>query len=408
MGSRLGFDIPTLSKTLSVGSIWGTAVFLYLLCRRHGQQWAGVVAALLVVTSPLLWLVIGLETTFSVMLICAMFFLYDRESSVAAAAVAALATMTRPDSIVAVGVLGVYHLCVARRSLPWLPVAVYFVLLLPVVAYLTASFGSPLPVTLQAKQAQQQLGITSFFVGTTFAEGLVIMLRGWLSQTAFHALAFPLIAFGALTLPRQRWAWGIIAWTVLHVIGCTVLRVVPYMWYYAPLVPASALLLGLGLSWLAARVAKPWAKALTWSLPIACLLLAHGVSLHRAQLALRGPVIQVSEYEARVLPGDSGRIYSEVGRWLNQNTPEDALIAVTEVGVMGFVADRPMIDFLGVLQPNVAQALARNDLYYTIPRYMPDYIVLGHDLGTFGIRFENDNWFLANYEPVHEIFDDRF
>ena len=123
---------------------------------------------------------------------------------------------------------------------------------------------------------------------------------------------------------------------------------------------------------------------------------------------MRCPVTAVSEYAARVLPGDSGRIYSEVGKWLNQNTPEDALIAVTEVGVMGFFADRPMVDFLGVLQPDTAEALARGDLYYTIPHYMPDYIVLGHDLGTFGIRFEDDDWFLANYEPVHEIYDDRF
>jgi len=229
VGHRFGFDIPMLSRILSVGSIWGTAVLLYLLCRRRGQPWAGVVAALLAVSSPLLWLSIGLETTFSVMLICAMFFLYDRESYLAAAAAAALATMTRPDSVVAVGVLVVYHLCVARRSLPWRPVVVYFALLLPVAAYLTASFGSPIPVTLQAKQAQWQLGITGFFVGTTFVEGLVIMLRGWLSQSAIYALAFPLVVLGALALPRQRWAWGIVAWSVLHMLGYTVLRVVPYL-----------------------------------------------------------------------------------------------------------------------------------------------------------------------------------
>ena len=55
-------------------------------------------------------------------------------------------------------------------------------------------------------------------------------------------------------------------------------------------------------------------------------------------------------------------------------------MAANNVGIIGYYADREMIDFLGRLQPEVAQALQRRDLFYAIPHLLPDYIVLGEDL----------------------------
>ena len=53
----------------------------------------------------------------------------------------------------------------------------------PVLLYLTLAFGSPLPVTLSAKKSQTDLGVTGFFAGTTFVQGLIILLQGWWAQS---------------------------------------------------------------------------------------------------------------------------------------------------------------------------------------------------------------------------------
>jgi len=75
---------------------------------------------------------------------------------------------------------------------------------------------------------------------------------------------------------------------------------------------------------------------------------------------------------------------------------------------MGYYADRPMVDFLGLLQSDVAQALARNDLFYAIPAYLPDYIVLGQSLAVYNLWLGNDEWFGAAYVPVERFHDPRF
>jgi len=112
--------------------------------------------------------------------------------------------------------------------------------------------------------------------------------------------------------------------------------------------------------------------------------------------------------QAKVLPEAKGDIYREVGCWLNTHTRGDASIGVIEVGIIGYFADRVMVDFLGLLQPDVARALKRGDLYYAIPHYMPDYIVLGKGLYIYGMWLGGDDWFLDNYHPIKEFSDERF
>jgi len=50
-------------------------------------------------------------------------------------------------------------------------VGVYLFALAPLLIWLTLYFGSPVPVTLAAKNAQTALGVTGFYAGTTFVQG---------------------------------------------------------------------------------------------------------------------------------------------------------------------------------------------------------------------------------------------
>ena len=74
-------------------------------------------------------------------------------------------------------------------------------------------------------------------------------------------------------------------------------------------------------------------------------------------------------------------IYREVGKWLRANTPPLAKIGTLETGIIGYYAQRPMVDFAGLLQPEVAAQLATDTNYtdsahYALERYQPEYLVL--------------------------------
>jgi hypothetical protein len=402
--ARYGLSIPEVSDAFSAASIFGSSVFVYLLFRRHQARIGGLLAALLILTSPLLWLSLGLETCWLLFLICGAFYCSDAGRSVLTGFLLGLATLTRGDALIATAIVILHHVFVLRRPIEWKGLIAYLAIVLPFLAYLVVSFGSPLPETMYAKQAQARLGISGFYTDTSLVEGLGIMWRGWLNQSLLYLLIVPALALGAIALPKARWGWGIVAWGLVHLAAYMILGVTPYFWYYAPVVVTMAATAGLGLQWLDERLRSGWAQ--TASIIAGALLVgAQIVSLQQISAGITGPVLADSDPNSKVLPGINGALYRQVGDWLNANTLPSATVGVTEVGIIGFYADRLMIDFLGVLWPDVARALQRGDLYFSIPNYMPDYLVLGSDLGTFGLSLAKDDWFLGNYQPVVSIED---
>ena len=56
-------------------------------------------------------------------------------------------------------------------------------------------------------------------------------------------------------------------------------------------------------------------------------------------------------------------VYRDIGLWLKENTPPEAQIGTIEVGIIGYFADRPMLDFAGLIYPQVAQQLSNSTTY---------------------------------------------
>jgi hypothetical protein len=83
-------------------------------------------------------------------------------------------------------------------------------------------------------------------------------------------------------------------------------------------------------------------------------------------------------------------------------------VGVTEVGVMGYYSERPVVDFLGLLEPDVAQALARGDLYWALLQYQPDYLALTAVSPLYAYDLRADPWFQSVYTPVAAFEDGRF
>jgi len=173
------------------------------------------------------------------------------------------------------------------------------------------------------------------------------------------------------------------------------LHVASYDWYYAPLLPAAAALGGLGVAWLARRLAPAgdWRRSALAAALAAPVLLA-ALASHRA-FAAAGPDPRLG-------------LYQRAGDWLAANTPPEARVGVMEVGVIGYYARRPMVDFLGLLRPETVAALRHGDVFWTLGRYQPDYLVLSEVYPLWGYPLQADPWFHAAYRPVAAFADPAY
>lgn len=413
-GALLWPDIPSVANTLAAAAVGIGAVLLSLLGRDPETPWAGLLAALFFVLYPLLWLSLGLETAVFLALALGAMVAYRRGRLYLAALLLALATLTRGDGLILAAVLAADHLLHRRRAEGQSPprrtaigaAAVYLGALLPAVVWLTWQFGSPVPATLAAKRAQSGLGITGFYPHTTYLEGLIILARARLAQSPLYLLFLPAVAVGLVVVGR-RGGWGRlpVAWGMAHLLGYTALGVTPYSWYYAPLVPGLVCTAALGIVEGARRLRSRRGVAVLWA---AGLLLALAGSDRALVQALDGLVPPPEDPLSKVLPEAKVEVYAQAGRWLRDHTPPDALIGVTEVGVLGYYAERRMVDFLGLLEPEVAAAVGRGDLAWALLRYQPDYLALTAISPLYAYDLRADPWFQAAYMPIQSFDDPRF
>ncbi len=409
-----GANLPALSNWLNVAMLFLGGCFLYLLSARFGQRWAGWLAALLFITSPLLWLSLGFETGFYLALLLGAFYFYFEGHLYLAAFLLALALLTRGDGILPAAVLAVHYLTIKRR-IPWRALAVYCAVSAPFLLYLTAEFGSPLPITLGAKAAQARLGVTGFYAHTTFLQGLWILAKAYLRLSPLFLLWAPVALLGLRSaFGRCRWLVPSIAWSVLYVGAYCVLGVSPYHWYYAPLVPTLALLTGFGavgaLGWLR-RALPDRSPVHAAALAVLGLVLLAPQLVANAEMyrALRQPgLVQPDDLRYKVLPEAKVQVYQRVGEWLKAHTEPEALVGVTEVGVMGYYSERNMVDFLGLLRPEVVDALKRGDLAWALLYYQPDYVVLTRVNPLYSYDLRADAWFQLAYRPIQVFEDARF
>ena len=402
-GALICPNLPALANVLSAVAVWGAAILLYVLGRREGMPCVGALAAVLLIAYPLLWLSLGLETALFLALSLAAVVTYRRGRLLATAAMLALATLTRGDGLILAAVIA------ADYVLPWLralllrlrgrgapsggeparadlldqqpswrmvlgAAGVYLLVLLPLLAWLTWQFGSPLPATLGAKVAQSGLGVTGFYAHTTTLQGLGILARARFAQTPLYLLFLPAMLAGLVVSARRTsWVRLIAVWALAHLAGYALLGVTPYYWYYVPLVPALACTAALGIVQCArwtvihwpSRRTLAWGMAGLWVLALLSSLALSDAAMVRAQ---EGPLPYPENPVSKVLPEAKADPYREAGQWLHEHTPPDAVVGVTEVGIMGYYSRRTMVDFLGLLEPDVADALSRGDLYWALMR----------------------------------------
>jgi len=290
--------------------------------------------------------------------------------------VAGLLTLTRPEGALLAGLAGLSLLWRSWRSARWrgLPgVAVYGLafaaVVAPWLAFNLRVSGQPLPNTFYAKQAEYQalLGLPLWtrlarVLLPTLTGGQILLLPGFLyaSLLTFHP---SLLTPHSSLLPPAWWLLSLLVYALRLPVSYQHGR------YLMPIIPVF-IVYGVGGT---LRLLRPGSPRMALRAASRSLLLA-ALALLLA-FWLRG---------ARAFAEDTGFIEGEmvaVARWLEAHTPPEALIAVHDIGAVGYLAQRPLLDLAGLITPQVVpfigdearllEFMARQGAAYVV--FFPDW-----------------------------------
>jgi hypothetical protein len=245
----------------------------------------------------------------------------------------------------------------------------FAVLLVPYVAFNLRTGGSPWPNTFYAKQVEYQIDLSlplrfwRFFLPTLAGPQLLLL---------------PGAAYSLYSLARNL-AAGPSRWTGLLPAAWWLALLAVYAWrlpvgyqhgrYSMPTIP---LLLLYG-AWGTAALLRPRSPRLVTrilgrALPGAVALLTL-ISLGRGAVAYRDDVAVIENEMVAT------------ARWLEANTDPGEVIAVHDIGAVGYLLDRPLLDMAGLITPEVipfmhdAEALVtwmlEHDVSYAV--FFPDF-----------------------------------
>ncbi len=246
----------------------------------------------------------------------------------------------RPDALTLIGPVMVTLLLADER--PWLErwrrLGVFFLTLgVPLAFYALFNLlldGTVLPNTFYAKQAEY-----------------ASLLQTPLWRRLRNQFLMPLVGAGVLLLPawfhwlvraarRRDWAsLAVAAWTVgyLTVFALRLPVVYQHGRYQMPVMPIFFFTAFCGLLDVAAMGRKAlWVSV--WRTGVAALLVAFWA------LGARAYALDVACIEGN---------HVEVARWVADHLPADALLAVHDVGALGYFAPQPLLDMAGLVSPEV-------------------------------------------------------
>jgi arabinofuranosyltransferase len=228
------------------------------------------------------------------------------------------------------------------RRLPWLPALIFGALVAPYLVFSWSTSGHLLPNTFHAKAVASPWPDRDF---------LGVAARYLILDTT---LLLPLCVLGALmALRRARllslWALGLpLAYAFLHV------PLYQHGRYLMPLIPCQGLLVAIGLAELPGALPRRWRRLHIPRTAAAPLL----VLLTLAATGWRFPTM------ARLTAANVANInqmHVALGRWVAENTPPDALLALNDIGAIAYISQRPVLDLAGLVSPEVTPLLLRPD-----------------------------------------------
>jgi hypothetical protein len=249
----------------------------------------------------------------------------------------------RPDAITLTApVLLMWLWRFSRREVQWIQagrfLAGFLSLFIPYIVFNWLISGSVFPTTFYAKQAEYAL-LYEISVWVRFLRSFGVMLVG------AGGLLLPGFLWGIfLAFREKRIAYLLTSAWVIGYVALYALRLpVTYQHgrYLMPAMPVYLVLALMGTVQLVRRLSQSrwgWIFSRVWIGSIA------GVTLGFIFLGAQAYATDVAIIETEMV---------ETAQWVQQNTPSDALIAVHDIGAIGYFSQRKLVDLAGLVSPEV-------------------------------------------------------
>ena len=346
---------------LGIGSLAGLACLGQLLFNREAERageaalkrllpWVGVFLAF---EFHLVWAAVsGMETDLMGLVVLFLFWLLGRKqpSWLLVGATVGIACWVRPDGLTLLGPVGLVWLAGQtawkNRGQAAIGLAVGFSLFfLPYLGFNRALQGTVWPNTFYAKQV----------------EYASLQALPYLQRLAAE-LSLPLLGAGLLLVPGFV-VWGVRAFRThrwdtlaggLWFIGYAGLYAwrlpVTYQYgrYLIPAMPVFFILGCCGTAWIWAQMRSRWARLGVFGWQVGLILLLGSFYI----LGLNRYVQDVGIIETEMVAA---------AHWIGENTAPGDLIAVHDIGAVGYYSQRNLIDLAGLVTPEIIPYLRDED-----------------------------------------------
>jgi arabinofuranosyltransferase len=352
-----------------------TCILLIEFARNLGYKNAGIGTAVVWAVAPMsvTFAIGGMETSFFIALMTATFYFYSKEKPAAAAALASLSLLTRPDALLFVLPLMIERL---RRSLPLsrfnpqpspIRLTESLAFLLPLFiwsGFAFPYFGSPLPNSIAAKAAAYTQGSNEAFIrllqhyATPFLEHLIFTTK-WIM---FGLVLYTFLYLSAVLRILKKWrgGWPIFLYPWLYFLAFSIANPLIFRWYLTPPLPIFFLGIFLGVNCIAQDLKRP--------------VLLTVFSLIALMLTLNGWTIRPDHGPSRPAPDMAfiklELLYQRAALSLKDQIRSDQVLAAGDIGVLGYTTGARILDAVGLITPISAR-------YYPLPpsAYVINYAI---------------------------------
>jgi arabinofuranosyltransferase len=362
LGAELG--VPPERGAIALGFVAYAALLLaagglarVLLGDRSAARFAPLVTVALLAASPesVVWATSGLETGAAAALVLTAMLAWEREHPRAAAVLAALAVLTRPDAVVPLGAWGIGWLVVELRGRgiagarlrAWALASAW--LLVPLVGHLLwrrAYYGTWLPNTWAVKAHGAALRDPW---GIAYVQSwIAAMFLPWLAPLLLlvRARVVPLLLAIAATL--------VYAWSV----GGDFMA---YSRFLLPATAALAVVVGVCTGIACELVARRWPDRsalahapLALGLALACALAWHADRRFVADRDKPEGWLD-GKWEGVTTMARFAEVGIAAGTWMRSELPPTTLITVGAAGAVPYASGLPTIDAFGLVDPVIAR-----------------------------------------------------
>lgn len=338
-------------------------------CHRRGRTIEGVLGGTWLICCGYLWLFHGSEIPMALALLCVSALTIER-FPVVAGLVAGLSVWFRPESLLAVALLGVL-IWREKQGPPWRFGTSAATVICVGMAMAWWWFGHPLPSTLAAKQAQAESGFGAWKSGLDFW----LAAKNNFGSVYADPVTTPLIVaglIGSIFMLRleSRVLRLLTVYSIALLLAYPLLGVAYYPWYAIPVVVTilyGVVFLTVGAGRFAGRRlqsdvlrgATIAAVATTLLFPAMAEIVPRSVRLYRH--------FQVYSWRHE--------LYKDVGDWLRKKTAPDAEIGYVEVGTIAYWSQRAIRDYLALTTPDDFDYVHEGDIVGAVMNHPADYLI---------------------------------